>query len=229
MKIPSLKLLPCIALSVTALAVQQARADMVTYDLTTDNISVSGDTEPFVSVQVNLTSTTSATITFNALSSGSDINLLGSVGAVAVNVNATSWTLGSFSGVNTLSGFTPGPLSDGGIGHEDGYGDFNQSLDSFDSYTHSYTQITFTITDNSGTWGSASGVLIGNKDGNIAAANIIVAEELPGGGANNLNDTGFASDAVQVNGQVPDGGTTAIMLAAVLLGLVKGRTLFARQ
>ena len=37
----------------------------------------------------------------------------------------------------TVAGFTPGPWSNGGVANEDGWGSFNQTVDSFDGYTHS--------------------------------------------------------------------------------------------
>jgi hypothetical protein len=166
-------------LSLAALAVAwtPAHADIISFDLTTANAAIfppyAGD---YVKVTINLTSSTQATITFDSLSNGGKIYDLGANGAVAVNVNATSWTLGSITGTNSGTGFTPGPYSNGGAANENGFGSFNQTIDSFDSYTHSATEISFNLTNTSGTWADAAHVLIANDATHnaLAAAHILV-------------------------------------------------------
>lgn len=228
MKTNTLKLLSFTALSVAALAVQQARADMITYDLTAADITVAGDSGPFVSVQIDLTSSTTATITFTSLVSGSDVNLLGGPSAAAINVNATSFTADSVATANNAySFFTPpaGPFNNGASGSDDGYGMFNQTFSATGGYNSTATSISFNLTDNSGSWSSAANVLTANNKGQIAAANIYVADttDFSAGAIN----TGYSGDAVPLS-VVPDGGSTLIMLGTALIGLAKARTLFAR-
>jgi hypothetical protein len=148
-----------------------ALADSITFDLFIPNSAVTG-TGPYVSVIVDRTSTTTATITFNSLNNGGFEYLMGATGAADVNVNATSFTESALTGSNSFAGFTPGPLTNGGSGNVDGFGVFNQTNDSFDGFTHSSTQISFTLTNNSGTWANASSVLVQNASGFSAAAHV---------------------------------------------------------
>jgi len=204
-----------------AFTVQPAKADSITFDLTTGNSAISGYPGPYASVLVNRTSTTTATITFTSLTNSGNIYLLGGVGSVAVNVNATSFTLGPITGSNAGTGFTPGPYSDGGSGNEDGFGSFNQTINSFDGYTHSSDSISFSLTDTSGTWASAMAVLLANSGGSLAAAHIFVTAD-PANGSNGALATGFAA-----NGTVPDSGTTVALLGFALVGIGSLRSKFS--
>ena len=204
-----------------AFTVQPAKADSITFDLTTGNSAISGYPGPYASVLVNRTSTTTATITFTSLTNSGNIYLLGGVGSVAVNVNATSFTLGPITGSNGGTGFTPGDWSDGGAGNEDGFGSFNQTIDSFDGYTHSSDSISFSLTDTSGTWASAMAVLLANSGGSLAAAHIFVTAD-PANGSNGALATGFAA-----NGTVPDSGTTVALLGFALVGIGSLRSKFS--
>src|SRR5215475_10794901 len=73
-------------------AVSGARADTITYNLTYTN---SGDigSGPFGTVTVDLTSGTTATVTFTAAAG----YVFGDGSIADVNVNAASWTIGTFS------------------------------------------------------------------------------------------------------------------------------------
>jgi hypothetical protein len=192
-----------------------ASADVISFDLGTGNSAISGYTGPYATVEVDRTSTTVATITFTSLMNSGNIYLLGDGGSVAVNVNAASWTLGSITGSNAGSGFTPGPWSNGGAGNEDGFGSFNQTINSFDGFTHSSDKIQFTLTNTSGTWADASQVLTGNTLGNIAAAHIFVTSS-PAMASNGASATGFAAGDGK---PVPDGGVTLMLLGGALVGL----------
>jgi hypothetical protein len=169
-----------------------ARADSVSFDLTTGNTAISGFTGPYATVNINLTSSTTAVVTFTSDTNGGNIYLMGGAQAADVNVNATSWTIGSFLASNAGTGFTPGGISDGGSNNVDGFGVFNQTTDSFDGFTHSSDSISFILTDTSGTWASAASVLTPNADGNEAAAHIFVTSS-PANAANGALATGFAS------------------------------------
>ena len=81
-----------------------ARADMITYDLTTFNVA--GFTGPFASVTVDLTSSTVATITFDSLTNGGNTYLFHTQGAAAVNVNGTA-TVSNITAINTFLDLAP--------------------------------------------------------------------------------------------------------------------------
>src|SRR5436190_7485352 len=160
MKLNRPSLLPVMLLAFGVLGMNGvARADVISFNLGFGNAALSGFTGPYAHVVINLTDATHATITFTSLTNSGNIYLLGDGGSVAVNVNATSWGLGSLSAANAGTGFTPGPLSNNGAGNEDGLGSFNQTITSFDGFTHSSDTISFVLTDTSGTWAGAASVL----------------------------------------------------------------------
>jgi len=191
-----------------------ASADSFTFDLTTGNTAIAGFTGAYATVTVDLTSSTTATITFSSLTNSGNIYLMGDGGTVGVNVNAGSWTLSGTTGSNGGTGFTPGPYSNGGSGNEDGFGSFNQTINSFDGFTHSSDTVSFTLTDTSGTWLSAANVLGANADGFLAAAHIFVTSS-PANAANGALATGFATGTVNA----PDGGMTLMLLGGALVGV----------
>ena len=200
-----------------ALAVLPARADTITYSIGLGNSAISGYTGPYATATVNRTDSTHATITFSALSGGGNQFLFVDGGSVAVNVNATSWTLGAITGTQVPSaGFAPLSFSNGGSGNEDGFGTFNQKIDNFDSFDHAALTVTFSLTDTSGSWLTAGDVLAqnGGSTGYYLGAHIAVTSD-PALQANGAKATGFAVD----NGIVPDGGTTIALLGFALVGV----------
>ena len=128
----------------------------------------------FGTVCVNLTSSTSASITFTAASNYAFMDS----SMADVQVNATSFTLGP----PITESPNPGLASDGGSGNVNGYGVFNQTINNFDGASDAETLIIFMLTNNSGTWSSAADVLTGNLSGFDAAAHIIC---LAGSGCEN--------------------------------------------
>lgn len=203
-----------------ASTVSTANADSISFNLTLGNSAISGYPGPYASVLVDRTSPTAATITFTSLLNSGHIYLFGANGSVAVNVNATAFTLGPIiTGSNAGTGFTPGPFSDGGSNNEDGFGSFNQTIDSFGGYTHSSDSLSFTLSNTSGTWSSAANVLTPNNNGYLAAAHIFVAD-YPADASNGALATGYAA-----NGAVPEPGTIGLVAlgALGLLGAVRKR------
>ncbi len=197
-----LKYIAPILIAVACLGLQHAKADSVDYTLTTANDSGLG-TGPFGNVNVNLTSATMATITFTSATG----YLFVDGGAAAVNVNATSWTIGNFVSNGN-------PVSDAGTGNEDGFGSFNQKV-SQKNASNGASMISFILTNGSGTWASAANVLAFNARNWLVAAHIQIAT------GPNQGLTGFA--AGPSGGSVPDGGTTVMLLGVALgaLGMVR--------
>jgi hypothetical protein len=216
-----IKYIAALLIAVGCVGLQQAKADLVTYYLTQGNPAISGYTGPYATVAVNKTDFTHATITFTSLTGSGNIYLLGGGLSVAVNVNATSWTLGTITGSNSGTGI----YSNGGSGNVDGFGVLNQTINSFDGFKHSSSTISFTLTNSSGGWSSAGQVLKANAKDYFAAAHIFVTASA----ANAMNRAlviGVAAGPIR--GTVPDGGATVMLLGVALgaLGVVR-RYLFS--
>jgi VPDSG-CTERM motif len=217
-----LKYIAPILIAVACLGLQQAKAD-TTYTLSSPNTAVSAYPAPYGTVTVHLTDSTHATVTFNAASSGGYSYLFIDGGAAAVNVRATSWTITTIASVTPATGgFVAQPAGwpqSGGSGNEDGFGVFNQTVNGFDGTDHAMSQISFTLTNTSGTWNNSNVVLIANSQFAFAAAHIVVFN------SNNVTNgaqlaTGFVATG---GGIVPDGGTTVMLLGVALgaLGMVR--------
>jgi hypothetical protein len=223
MKFNKIKYIAAGLVAVAGLGVQQAKADTFSFNLGVGNPAISGYPGPYVSVNVNRTNSTHATITFTSLTAAGNIYLMGDGSSVAVNVNATSWTASNVTGSNSGTGFTPGPYSNGGSGNVDGFGVFNQTINSFDGFTHSSSTIRFNLTNTSGTWANVAAVLAANSGGSLAAAHIFVTVS-PANAGNGALCTGFAANG----GQVPDGGTTVMLLGLGLGALGMARRYIMR-
>jgi hypothetical protein len=204
-----------------------AKADVITQSLSVGNSAISPYAGPYQTLTVDLTSPNIAQITFTSDVVDGNIFLMGDdgQGAVALNVNSTSFAVSNISGSNSGTGFTPGPYSlnsPPGTSSMDGFGDFNLAINSFDGFTHSASTITFDITDDSGTWSSASDVLANNANGGDAATHTFVTT-YPANAGNMAVATGFAGNGPDL--PVPEPGTLALFGAAILgLGMIHQKT-----
>jgi len=214
-----LKYIAAVLIAIAGLGLQQASA--FTSDLNAGNSAISGFTGPYGTVTITLLTSTTATVTFTSNTVAGNIYLFGAAQAIDLNVNATTFTVGPVTGTNAGTGFTPGPLT-AKIGSQnvDGLGTFNLTIDSFDGFTHSSDNVSFTLTDVSGTWASAADVITNNSSGFDAAAHIFVTTS-PANASNSALATGFAGEGPQTN--VPDGGTTVMLLGAALGALGMAR------
>jgi len=220
-----LKYIGAVLIALAGLGLQQAKADTI-YSISVGNAALTGAgfTGPYGSVNVHLVDTTHATVTFTGLTQiigGTTYQyLFGATAAVDVNVNATSWTISGITATNSGAGFTTvGPFTDNGSKNVDGFGVMNQTVNSFDGFTHSANVVSFTLTNTSGTWATSDAVLIANANGASVAAHIFVTT-FPANASNSAIVTGFAANG---GARVPDGGTTVMLLGAALGALGMAR------
>ena len=219
-----IKYIAAVLTALAGLGLQQANA--ITYTLSVGNSALTdaGFTGPYATVDVTLVNSTTATVTFNSLTQtiggNTYVYLMGDGSSGAVNVNANSWNITGISGSNSYSGFNSPILTNAGSQNVDGFGVMNQTVDNFDCFSYAMTQLTFTLTNTSGSWANAGQVLIANLKGALAAAHIFVAQ-IVNGQLVNVMVTGFAANGGAEN--APDGGTTVMLLGAALgaLGVVR--------
>jgi protein with PEP-CTERM/exosortase system signal len=196
------------------------------------NSAISGFTGPYATVTIQTTNgTNTATITFTSLSNGNNMYLIGDGHAFALNTNGAATVSGvTFTQAANLIGFAaPSVTSLNGSGNVDGFGSFNNDNSAFDGFDHAFSQVSFTLTKNSGTWMNASQVLTGNGQGTFAAAHIFVATIRADGNvyqSDGALSTGFAGNGGSFS--IPDGGTT-VMLLGMALGVLGMARRFVRS
>jgi hypothetical protein len=218
--INKIKYLAAVLIAIAGFGLQQANAiTMFTSSLNQGNSAISGFAGPYGNVTVVLMSSTTAIVAFTNNTVAGNTYLFGASGAVALNVNATTFSVSNITASNSGTGFTPGPFTVGS-GQEDGFGMFNLQISSFDGTGHSSSMISFMLTDTSGIWGSPAQVLAFNSNGFDAAAHIFVMTS-PANASISALATGFAGEGTAV--VVPDGGTTVMLLGAALGALGMAR------
>jgi len=178
--------------SLILLAGRSASADTIQSTLSVGNAGLSGYAGPYATLTIDLTSSTTATITFQT----DPGFLMHGQNAAGVDINATSWSISNLTGT-VPTGFSGPSLSTAPAGNEDGFGSFNQTFSEFDGYQYALLTLSFTVTDTSGTWANAASVLTKNGSGYDAAAAIGVCSTTPctpSGSGGSFLTTGFAAD-----------------------------------
>jgi len=146
------KLLVCL-LFLSLVVAGTSLADSITYTIGSPNAQLSAFMGPYAIVTIDLTSSTTAIVTFQAIPPF----LIGDGGSTDLNVNASNFGVGSFS--NTFVS----PIV--GSGNVSEFGFFNLTIKNFDGFNSAASSFSFVLTDLSGTWSSASDVLTLNNRG----------------------------------------------------------------
>ena len=153
---------------------RSAYALLITLD--TGNGAISGCCSgPYVEVTVTLNTSTTASVSFQSLTNGGNLYRLTDGSSAGLNVNASSFSVSNIIGTTSISGFTPGPFSltnPPGTSNVNGFGSFNLVIDNTDSFSHSVDNLTFDITNISGTWATESDILTANANNALAVAHV---------------------------------------------------------
>ncbi len=186
-----------LAVLATLLFGSQASADFK-FSLDKGNTSTPGlvpdYTGPYATVDVNLTDSTHATITLASLSNGNFTYLFNDGGIFGLNVNgAYNAVVAGNITFTQPSGFSGWTFKNNVPGSEDGFGDFNLSLNSTSGdFNKSLDSLTLVLTKTSGTWTNDTDVLTKNGSNELAAAHVFVWDRtLPI--SDGARTTGFAS------------------------------------
>jgi hypothetical protein len=186
-----------LALTAMALlcAAPMAGAAPLVIDLTVPDAALVPYSSPYGTVTIDLTSATTATVTFAAWPSST--YLFGGAGSTDLNVNATGFTATGLTGYTTptISYFSNGAVSQ--------FGKLNLQIDNFDGFGDASTPMSFLLTNTGGTWSSVNDVLVNDATGYMAAGHIFV----PNATGSAAIMTGFAG-----NGEIPAVPEPASML-----------------
>jgi len=195
-----------------------ARAD-TTFFLGTPNTSIAGFPGPYEQVNVHLTDSTHAVVTFTSQTNSGNIYLMGDGGTSALNVS-TTFSVTSITGTNSGTGFTtnvafPGAGTDFALdsGNLSAFGTFNLIVDTTDGFSHSSNLVTIALTDTGAPWASSDSVLTANNKGFLAAAHVFITSS-PALQSNGAIVTGFAGSGS--GPAVPEPSTWAMMLLGFL-------------
>lgn len=220
MKLRKLAVVPAVAaLAAAGLLPLNAAANPYTINLGNSG-GLAPYTGPYATAEVSLLDSTNANVTFNSLTNGGYLYLLGAAHAVDLNVNAASWSTLILGATNSVWGGTPGPISNAGEKGVDGFGTFNQTYDSDDGFTTSSTQISVSLTrTDGGSWSTAASVLTPNASGNFLAIHGFACPQATCSLTSGVTETGYATV-----GAIPEPETYAMLLAGLgLMGFVARR------
>jgi hypothetical protein len=167
-----------------------AKADTI-YSLGNIN-TTPGYTPPYGFLDVHLNSSTSANLTWFNNSAGIYTYGFDEFGA---NINATSFTVGSVTGITMLFPGAGFPSFNEGSKNLDGYGNFSMTEHGTPQGAPSaMAEASVTVTDTSGTWANSGAVLTPDNKSENTAFHVMVFDTANLGPNSSTIYTGYASD-----------------------------------
>jgi hypothetical protein len=222
------------------LGASSAWADTLSFDLTTPNAAMTPYPSPYATVFIDRIDAFTANVTFTGGTPTGYAYLFGDGSSVALNVNASSFSVDTIAGSNPYPNFSTAAfnvVNPPGTSNINGFGSFNMVIDSGKLNNGNFSNggfketsqvITFTLHNlDSGTgWTSVSQVLIANTGGSTAAAHPFVCQNdstVPCDEKNGALATGFVANG----SEVPE--PRIISLLAALGGLLAMVGIYRRR
>ena len=195
-----------------------AHADTI-FTLGNSNDTGTSGPGPYATLDVALTSPTTATLTYTRVGSF----VFGEMGG---NLNASSFTIGPVSFLLAPSS-NQTPTFTASSGSLDGFGNFSvDQVSNPNGFSAAVIEASFTVTDTSGTWASSDAVLTPDNKGFEAAVHAFTATGGSFFAANSSSCTGATCNPPPPPPPpIPEPGTLAL-LGAGLLGLAGARYRF---
>jgi hypothetical protein len=197
------------ALAFAAPAANAIVLDSTDIAISAPNAALSAFIGPYANLHIDLTSTTTANVTFTSMTNGGFIYMMGDGGTADLNVNGT-YILGPVTESNGIAGFTP-RFKDNTPGNLSSFGNFDLSLNNDGGFTEAATSISFSLTGTGAPWSTATGVLAPNNDGFVAGVHAYACAEPGCSATSQAALSGFAANGDVIPVRTPEPAALALL------------------